>query len=43
MENGNGGREAAKVRGLATLIVASEAKRVDPTLQAEFQYRIGTV
>ena len=36
----SGSRE---VRGLNVLILAGEARWVDPTLQAQFQYRIGLV
>lgn len=35
--------EAATGEGGPVLILTGEARWVDPTLQAEFQYRIGSV
>ncbi len=43
MDEGEWRKGSRDVRGLAVLILAGEARWVDPTLQAEFQYRIRAV
>jgi hypothetical protein len=43
LDEGEWRKQGRDVCGLAVLILVGEARWVDPTLQAQFQYRISAV